>query len=255
MLVNEVLLTEDVSESKDLMTIASFIAHWAVKQPQEVWDKNLTYTLKNIATLSGKSLPRLNSSSVHALVYEPIDGHTDFPVRFAFNHPEVMTKTAFGVYHPPPEYLVDINLEAIKKRRKGDPSSTIAHELQHALDDLKSGGRALPTAYVNPREGGVDSYLMQPLEINARFTQALWDLAVKHNEIRTGDIQSSIEASFKKYRLESRRFKNPKNYRRLLSRAYKFLDDVATITPGKTQETMGQKVRALIKKWLPFKKP
>ena len=68
--------------------------------------------------------------------------------------------------------------------------STITHELRHALDDLKSGGRAsLSTKYSSPKKkeyrkkdpdtGEDNSYIARPEEINARFAQVLHSLTLQ----------------------------------------------------------------------------
>jgi hypothetical protein len=99
--------------------------------------------------------------------------------------------------------------------------------------------------------------MAHPAEINARFSQALWLLASNYEKISRDKVYSAIEAVLKRYSLGQDKITDQKEYKRLVTRAYKFLDDVIQVVnaEGATElkkETFAQKVKALIKKWLPL---
>ena len=71
MFLNELLLTEDTAELKDIMAIAHYISSWVVRQDDRLWDRGYTYTLSNIAKISGKAPPKLRTASVIYMVYSP----------------------------------------------------------------------------------------------------------------------------------------------------------------------------------------
>jgi hypothetical protein len=108
-------------------------------------------------------------------------------------------------------------------------ASILVHELQHALDGLKSRGRALgpnPSDDLDPDQA-YQQYLRLPKEINARFAQALLDTAryVTRMDNRS-QLERVIQVAFGKHQLTPDLFgDNTRQYRRLLSRTYKFFDD------------------------------
>lgn len=109
-------------------------------------------------------------------------------------------------------------------------ANTLSHEIQHALDDLKSQGKALqdPASFKGFSKD-YQAYLKRPYEVNARFQQATMDLA-KHiampkkdgSKTTQKDLPELIRYAFEKNRLDKIYEKNQPEYKRLLSRAYKF---------------------------------
>lgn len=105
-------------------------------------------------------------------------------------------------------------------------ASVIAHELQHALDFLKSKGSALQKEVPADLDSDqqMATYLRLPHEINARFSQALLDIS-QYNITDKSKLPQAIKAAFQKNQLEPELFgKDQTKYRRLLSRTYKFFD-------------------------------
>lgn len=109
-------------------------------------------------------------------------------------------------------------------------ANTLAHEIQHAIDDLKSQGTALkdPSSFKGLKKD-YQGYLKLPYEVNARFQQATMDLATyiampKKDGSKTtqADLPELIRYAFQKNRLDKIYEKNQPEYKRLLSRAYKF---------------------------------
>ena len=248
MLINEVVLDEDVAETKDLMAIALYVSRWMKsEQHKKAFDKVDT-TLKEIEQISGNPIPPINSYLVKWLLFKPIPEHTNDPLRFIANHPSASGRE-LGYYMPVPTHIININLNLIEKNKR-NLASTLLHEMQHALDDLKSGGRAvLSTPYKLPKDD-YQAYLKHPIEVNARFSQALWDLAANYETVARSDVYSAIAKNLEKYKISSTDFENPKEYRRLISRAYKFLSDVSQIINNKEKPGFVQKIKTLIKKWM-----
>ena len=97
-------------------------------------------------------------------------------------------------------------------------ASTISHELQHAIDDAKSQGLGLKSD---------NEYLKRQHEINARLQEALLYLS---NEMRISAddsrpwLQDQIIRIFREYNLAELYPKNSPEYKRLVSRVYKFFD-------------------------------
>ena len=137
------------------------------------------------------------------------------------------------------EYLIDLMFPAITftSNLRGtslerEVASTLSHEIQHALDDLKSNGKALKNPIsTSDYQTNYQDYLKKPYEVNARFQQALMDIAeyipqTKKDGTKTTnkDLPDLIRYAFEKNRLNELYSKNQAEYKRLVSRAYKFFD-------------------------------
>lgn len=123
--------------------------------------------------------------------------------------------------------------------------SSLIHELQHAMDKVKSSGKAFNVPNVNA--GGNDSskyeaYLKLPYEVNARFAQAL--LAIQGMIDARIDIRTAITKALKDYELDEL---TPKIYKRLSSRAFKFYDAHSN-SPKKIENDKSLMARA--KNWI-----
>ena len=122
--------------------------------------------------------------------------------------------------------------------------STIAHELRHAMDDLKSGGKAsASTKYRRPKKKqhrkkdpylGDLSYKAQPAEINARFVQVLHAIQqelerASLKDLSPDQLRARAELTLKKSmqihkisNLFPEKEKSP-DYKRLMKRAADFI--------------------------------
>ncbi len=130
------------------------------------------------------------------------------------------------LYFPAHELAAKIRGTTIQS----EVASTLSHEIQHALDDLKSQGKALadPILYKG-MSNDYQSYLKRPYEVNARFQQATMDIAEyvampkkDGSKATQKDLPELIRYAFEKNQLDKIYEKNQKEYKRLLSRAYKF---------------------------------
>lgn len=246
MLINEITLKEDVAETKDLMAIANYVARWMLSDTnREDYDGD-ELEIVDIQQLSNKKIPDIKTKTVMWLLLRPIPERTKSPLKFVTH----LRKNTFdgerGAYFPAPYHSINVNLDYILKK-KGNPASTLLHELQHALDDLKSGGKNMKN-YSQP-ENDYKQYLRHPTEINARFSQALWDLATNYETVARSDVYNAIKTNLAQHRLSNVEIENPKEYKRLITRAYKFLSDVSQIIDKKEKPGFIQTIKNLIKKW------
>lgn len=110
--------------------------------------------------------------------------------------------------------------------------SELVHELQHALDDIKSNGKFLVGKKSStPKSGATPTskYLSLPYEINARFSQAIHSLAKRLSGVTLSkeDLILAIKTEFAARDISTyfpERSKDPE-YRRLLTRALTYLED------------------------------
>lgn len=246
MLINEITLKEDVAETKDLMAIANYVARWMLSDKNRNEYDGDELEIVDIQQLSNKKIPDIKTKTVMRLLLRPIPGRTKSPLLFVTHLPKNTFDGERGSYFPAPYHSININLDYILKK-KGNPASTLLHELQHALDDLKSGGKNMKD-YSQPKDD-YKKYLRHPTEINARFSQALWDLATNFETVARSDVYNAIKTNLAQHRLSDAEVENPKEYRRLISRAYKFLVDVSQIVDKKEKPGFIQTIKNLIKKW------
>lgn len=248
MLINEVVLKEDVAETKDLMAIAHYVSGWMQSDiNREEYDSEEIQII-DIQDITGRKIPDIKTPTVKWLLFKPVPERTKSPLRFVTHLPNNTFDKELGAYFPAPYHSININLDRIKKR-KLNPTSILLHELQHALDDMKSSGKFM-SYQSRSQQMDYDQYLKRPSEINARFSQALWDLASSFETVARSDVYDAIQTNLAKNRIRSEDFEDTSQYRRLISRAYKFLADVSQIVDKKEKPGFVQKIKSLIKKWL-----
>lgn len=247
MLINEVVLKEDVAETKDLMAIANYVSHWMRSDVnREEWDGD-ELQIVDIQDITKQKIPDIKTQTVKWLLFKPVPERTKSPLRFVTHLRDNTFDKERGAYFPAPYHSININLDLILKI-KGNVASTVLHELQHALDDLKSSGKVM-SDYTDATTD-FKKYLQHPTEINARLSQALWDMASKYDTITKGDVYSKVTGMLKANRLTPEIIPNPKQYKRLIVRSYKFLDDLGQIIDNKQKPGFIQAVKNLIKKWI-----
>lgn len=136
-----------------------------------------------------------------------------------------LTKAANAAYDPATKTI-------IVPRTDKDLTSELVHELRHALDDIKSSGKFLQGKKTStPRSTNTDprsAYLSLPLEINARFSQAIHSIIkdLKGTNPTRKEIMDAIRIEFFVQHITPF-FPNKTNdpaYRRLFSRALSYLE-------------------------------
>jgi hypothetical protein len=117
----------------------------------------------------------------------------------------------------------------------------IAHELLHAVDNLKSGGKAIEIT---------GDYLARPHEINARFQEALMDIAItidrtkrKGKKVSNKSLPKFIDQILARHVISQVLPKSGSRYKHLVSRAYKFFD--AELNNPKKETPLGITKRAM----------
>lgn len=234
-------LDEATEDSVDLLRISKYVADWLIKNKP-----------KNVVTLSEMpgALPQFYSGYMINLLF-------DQQLQFALHKPE---KGVVGWYDP--RYnLVSLDRRLVHYRN--ELVSVLTHEIQHALDDYKSRGKALKR---QTSDDSYKSYLKQPQEINARFAQALLDIVNGEMESlktigRVGTAQESkevIRLALSNQKLGRGLFQEgpegQRQYNRLFSRAYKFYDEskhlIDTMSTREEKQNFAGKVKSLIKKYL-----
>lgn len=127
--------------------------------------------------------------------------------------------------------------------------STFIHEMQHALDDVKSAGKfdskaGQPANKTGDEQAQYLNYLKLPYEINARFTQALLDIALQYNKIEGPyRLQDLIKNAFRNHQLD---IVSNKQHKHLASRAYKFFYAMQTKPMKIEPKTLVQRALAWI---------
>ena len=109
--------------------------------------------------------------------------------------------------------------------------SEIVHELRHALDDVKSAGKFLQgrkTSTPRSLTSTSSAYLSTPVEINARFTQAIQSIVkdLQGTSPSHEEIMQAIKVEFLAQDITQffpKRMADP-DYRRLLTRALSYLE-------------------------------
>lgn len=178
------------------------------------------------------NVPNVNDPLLKKLfniLYIKVNSQVDF-----YDDPSA-PKTLGGYYDG--DYTVELFFPAIEyvagKREsqlKSEIASTLAHEIQHAIDDYKSENAVYAGSNISPAKD-MQGYLKLPYEVNARFQEATMDIAKyiampKNDGSKTtqADLPELIRYAFEKNRLDKIYEKNQKEYKRLLTRAYKFFD-------------------------------
>lgn len=176
------------------------------------------------------NVPNVNDPLLKKLfniLYIKVNSQLDF-----YDDPSA-PKTLGGYYDG--DYTVELFFPAIEyvagKREsqlKSEIASTLAHEIQHAIDDYKSDNKVYAGSNISPAKD-LQGYLKLPYEVNARFQEATMDIAKyitmpKNDGSKTtqADLPELIRYAFEKNRLDKIYEKNQKEYKRLLTRAYKF---------------------------------
>lgn len=225
-------VTETAQESQQLNLIAARAARMLIKNKTthdsafglmdiSPWVKGPEIRLRNLG-LSPTQSPELNWLLDNVSV-----------VPLPFQHPS--SPNVLGTYdvktHDVELFMPTIEGWSQKRSISQDVviASVLVHELQHALDNHKSQGRAfaknIPATVTDPNERG-QIYLRLPYEINARFSQALLDIARVMPQMQDNqNLMDAIRWAFEKNAIDVRLFgDNQQQYRRLLSRTWKFFD-------------------------------
>lgn len=202
------------------------------------------------------NVPNVNNPLLKKLfniLYIKVNSQLDF-----YDDPSA-PKTLGGYYDG--DYTVELFFPAIEyvagKREsqlKSEIASTLAHEIQHAIDDYKSDNKVYAGSNISPAKD-IQGYLKLPYEVNARFQEATMDIAKyitmpKNDGSKTtqADLPELIRYAFEKNRLDKIYEKNQKEYKRLLTRAYKFFQ--AELNSPKKSTPIPQNIAKRALNWI-----
>ena len=157
----------------------------------------------------------------------------------------------FGQWDPM-EKAISLNSDYLSSNRM---RSVIAHELRHAMDDMKSLNRANQSSrYRTARSpkhqaDAVGAYQAQPAEINARFVEALNVLVPvipKLSNLEPAAFRTKMTAYLNKaFELKDIADYYPEktaspHYKRLLQRAWAFIEKELAHIKSNTIDTQGE---------------
>ena len=123
-------------------------------------------------------------------------------------------------------------------------AEAIAHELQHAIDEIRVAWWAYQGNPVKVTDmASLRKYLKDPSEINARLASVLFQLSQMN--ITTQQLPGALAALLDQHHLSPRgeyALSNTK-YKKLLSRSYKFYANSKTIQQQQPVKTMWEKIK------------
>lgn len=243
-------IDEATAEGVDVINIAQYVANFLSKHAKY----GRGYDIQHMEEKS--QLPELNTDEAYSMLY-------DHGLTFAILKGKKIDKRSrmLGAY------LRDRRLIWVDQRallRFGQMTSILAHEIQHALDDIRSGGKALPSFDPDYTR---DEYLARPQEINARFAQAMHDIVDQQAVYieKNGqpwdrrETMQMISKILDKNDLRRKVFpagpRGDKAYNRIISRAHTFNGDVRgfiRISSKLDKPSMVDKIKTLIRSYLPI---
>lgn len=206
------IIYETVGESQELQKIAAKIANYIASnngEPQRFTAADVSITAQQEAIAN--TLARVTFT----VVSKPGD-------------------TEVAEYDPNTN-IVEVNWPSVQDEADEKNSTeareltkTLVHELQHAIDDVKSRGQALnktvATGLTTDDERFLE-YLKLPQEINARFAEVLADISEQLPYIREQEqLPAIINDAFARHQINrvfATKTQDPR-YRRLVSRVYQF---------------------------------
>jgi len=174
----ELFITETSEEDRAIISLSDVVYN---------------HVKKYIDYVDSDSTDPINIGKIGDFADTPIQGFEDINIELQNTEPlgrrtaETNGKPYEGV-NPMGVWFPSIPAIALDSDKlfSGRLKSIISHELRHALDDLKSGGRAgrsvryeTPRKKIHRKKDPHEKnypYLAQPAEINARFNQVLNDL-------------------------------------------------------------------------------
>lgn len=244
------VINEATEEGIDVVNIAKYVSSFLLDHGRF----GIGYDIGHME--NQKPLPDLYTEAAYSMLY-------DHGLMFAIvKSPKTPKGTVHLGAYVKGHKLIWINQRTL--RDFGLLTSVLVHELQHALDDIRSEGRALPkfgTDYTRAQ------YLARPQEINARFSQAMYDIVNHQADYIKAmgspwdrkESKEMIQRILRTHNLDRKVFpdgpRGQKAYKRILSRAYTFNADISkAIRPGDDvrKPSIMDRIKLLIRSYLPF---
>jgi len=249
MLLHE-LLSEGDQESAEIIEVSRTMVDAFIKSGLNGITWNNAFPLApdkgRVPAITSPSLLRvLRGGGVHAK-----------PLRFFFG-PTLkwpgITGNTTGLYVGPPNQFIWVN----SSEGRAKMVRILVHELQHAVDNEKSRGKYIDIKKTHSVSGinyKEPDYLRLPQEINARFTEALMllaghDLTGKSTAEKVASIKHALAINhIVPAATDPERGMDDRSYRRILSRAVRFVDAVQDIRiePARRAKGLMPRIKELI---------
>jgi len=240
------LLTESNKDTNDINLASQWIAEWLWQQKPKSGN---VFNVDIIKRKSGKDFP-IDDGTVKQLLTG---------ITFVMGVSPPKNDTITMAYCNLNKNIIWFNV-MLATMPLGYITGTVSHELRHAVDGQLSKNKA----FKKYNKDDYNEYLRAPQEINARWTQSMWQViqvTVRENPKNPNDALNIIDDCLHNNELGRNMFnkgpKGDKQYNRLRSRAirywtaiYKFIK-VKDIK--KDDKSLLQKFKQLISQYNPFK--
>lgn len=231
--VIDVDLQEAWQHTVDINQLAAVCARWI--ENQKAQGQQQTATVAELAKKAGIFASLRKDTQKYIL-----DDHfyrNPLTITVDFASPE---GAAYGYYNQG-----NHNIRILYKTAKSfGLSEAIAHELQHAIDEIRVAWHAYQGDPVKVTDlASFKKYLKDPSEINARLAEVLFKLSQMN--ISSQQLPAALAALLDEHHL-SPRGKFPlgnSKYKKLLSRSYKFYDNSKTLQRQQPGKTMWEKIK------------
>lgn len=231
----EYLEEENLTETTEESQLINLISKKAASIITKMLRKNMFKTVANVLApdikqnkleIYGISAENLGVPYVNDPVLSKVLDHSKFRVVDYVSPVNRGTMATYdSVSHDITVYYPALKKEAARLKYQIEPylAKTIAHEIQHAVDNVKSGGKAFKSSKT--------SYPVLPHEINARFQEALMNITLGIEEAKRDGVQinRAALAQFIDHALAHNYIaqylpKTGSRYKQLVKRAYKFFE-------------------------------
>lgn len=218
-------------------TILKIIADKKAKLGASIHDT--TFTPKTRLTVFGVKLSDLNMPQTTSLAVKEMINRVDLRVDSETPNPDMLNTASYApadATDNEPRIIVRYPAIAMLAKRDGRDvgdvlRDSLVHEMQHALDDIKSKGTALKSTQHKSvanvtTDQDFETYLKLPYEINARFaTAARWVANdIINGAVTRANLGQSVKLAFANNDLVDIFKDRPRAYNRLLTRMFKFFE-------------------------------
>jgi hypothetical protein len=233
------IIVESTKDSFDILTLAKFLADNIEKFIKKA-PYYTVFTLEDISRILRIKIPKTHSNEIKNILINKYKFKLDNKIELAQHRAFIDRETSDY-----PGYIV-LNIKNLIDNARLEPG--IAHEMRHAIDNVKSVGKNNSLTTQNVLD--TRTYLNLQNEINARFTEVLVHLVKATPSKET--LEPIISILFNMHLLNRSIFpknqQGQKQYNRLFSRAYKFYDELSKLSKV-DKTTWWDKVKTLINKF------
>lgn len=239
MRLQDLYLVETTVDDRNIISLATKLAAYLNSVDYNPYDIDDQIEISKISNVVKNPVHLLDDISVCVL------SKTELIKRFK----DVVTNlvSGFSALWDPDTLTIYIGGDIIKSPRL---SKLLSHELRHALDFVKSEERAADSIrYSRPkkpehRDGTRTEYLAEPIEINARYLEVVHNVAIgmaaasKNKKAGKDLIDAGLDLFWDFMKKKNISFLFPekeksKDYKRLVSRGYQFIENEATLLDSK----------------------